>query len=34
MTYKDVASEPFKIKIPSKNMCEKPINTPTIHSVY
>jgi hypothetical protein len=25
---------PLKIKIPSKNMCEKPTNTPTIHSVY
>jgi phosphopantetheine adenylyltransferase len=24
----------LKIKIPSKNMREKPINTPVIHSVY
>jgi hypothetical protein len=27
-------SEPFKIKIHSKNMCEKPTNTPIFHSVY
>jgi hypothetical protein len=25
---------PLKIKIPSKNMCEKPTNTPIIHSIY
>jgi hypothetical protein len=25
---------PLKIKIPSKNMREKPTNTPIIHSVY
>jgi hypothetical protein len=25
---------PSKIKIPSKNMREKPTNTPIIHSVY
>jgi hypothetical protein len=25
---------PLKIKIPSKNMSEKPTNTPIIHSVY
>jgi hypothetical protein len=25
---------PLKIKIPSKNMREKPTNTPVIHSVY
>jgi hypothetical protein len=28
------AVSPSKIKIPSKNMCEKPTNTPIIHSVY
>jgi hypothetical protein len=28
------AMSPLKIKIPSKNMCEKPTNTPIIHSVY
>jgi hypothetical protein len=27
-------SEPLNIKIPSKNMREKPTNTPIIHSVY
>jgi hypothetical protein len=27
-------SKPFKIKIPSKNMREKPTNTQVIHSVY
>jgi hypothetical protein len=27
-------SEPFKIKIPSKNMREKPTNATIIHSVY
>jgi hypothetical protein len=27
-------SKPFKIKIPSKNMREKPTNTPIINSVY
>jgi hypothetical protein len=26
--------EPFKFKIPSKNMREKPTNTTIIHSVY
>jgi hypothetical protein len=26
--------EPFKNKIPSKNMREKPTNTPIIYSVY
>jgi hypothetical protein len=25
---------PLKIKIPTKNMSEKPTNTPIIHSVY
>jgi hypothetical protein len=25
---------PLKIKIPNKNMHEKPTNTPIIHSVY
>jgi hypothetical protein len=25
---------PLKIKIPNKNMREKPTNTPIIHSVY
>jgi hypothetical protein len=28
------AVNPLKIKIPSKNMREKPTNTPIIHSVY
>jgi hypothetical protein len=28
------AVSPLKIKIPSKNMCKKPTNTPIIHSVY
>jgi hypothetical protein len=28
------AVRPLKIKIPSKNMREKPTNTPIIHSVY
>jgi hypothetical protein len=28
------AVSPLKIKIPSKNMSEKPTNTPMIHSVY
>jgi hypothetical protein len=28
------AVSPLKIKIPSKNMCEKPTNAPMIHSVY
>jgi hypothetical protein len=28
------AMSPLKIKIPSKNMREKPTNTPTIQSVY
>jgi hypothetical protein len=28
------AVSPLKIKIPSKNMREKPTNTPIIHSVY
>jgi CRISPR/Cas system CMR-associated protein Cmr1 (group 7 of RAMP superfamily) len=28
------AASPLKIKIPGKNMREKPINTPIIHSVY
>jgi hypothetical protein len=28
------ALSPLKIKILSKNMCEKPTNTPIIHSVY
>jgi hypothetical protein len=28
------AVSPLKIKIPSKNTREKPINTPVIHSVY
>jgi hypothetical protein len=28
------AVSPLKIKIPSNNMREKPINTPLIHSVY
>jgi hypothetical protein len=28
------AMSPLKIKIPSKNMREKPTNTPIIHSVY
>jgi hypothetical protein len=28
------AVSPLKIKISSKNMCEKPTNTPIIHSVY
>src|SRR5215510_3255411 len=27
-------SSPLKIEIPSKNMREKPTNTPIIHSVY
>jgi hypothetical protein len=27
------ALSPLKIKIPSKNMLEKPTNTPIIHSV-
>jgi hypothetical protein len=31
---KTSGSEPFKIKIPSKNVREKPTNTPIIHSVY
>jgi hypothetical protein len=31
-TYEAVS--PLKIKIPSKNMCEKPTNSPIIHSVY
>jgi hypothetical protein len=34
MTYKDVAQWAIKIKIPGKNMREKPTNTPIIHSVY
>jgi hypothetical protein len=29
-----LAVSPLKIKIPSKNMREKPTNTPIIHSVY
>jgi hypothetical protein len=28
------AVSPLKIKIPSKNVREKPTNTPIIHSVY
>jgi hypothetical protein len=28
------AVSPLKIKIPSKNMREKPTQTPIIHSVY
>jgi hypothetical protein len=28
------AVSPLKIKIPSKNMLEKPTNSPFIHSVY
>jgi hypothetical protein len=28
------AMSPLKIKIPTKNMREKPTNTPIIHSVY
>jgi hypothetical protein len=28
------AVSPLKIKIPSKNMREKPTNRPVIHSVY
>jgi hypothetical protein len=28
------AMSPLKIKIPGKNMREKPTNTPVIHSVY
>jgi hypothetical protein len=28
------AVSPLKIKIPGKNMREKPTNTPVIHSVY
>jgi hypothetical protein len=28
------AINPLEIKIPSKNMREKPTNTPIIHSVY
>jgi hypothetical protein len=28
------AVSPLKIKIPRKNMREKPTNTPIIHSVY
>jgi hypothetical protein len=28
------AVSPLKIKIPSKDMHEKPTNTPIIHSVY
>jgi hypothetical protein len=28
------ALSPLKVKIPSKNMREKPTNTPIIHSVY
>jgi hypothetical protein len=28
------AVRPLKIKIPSKNMREKPINTPIIYSIY
>jgi hypothetical protein len=28
------AVSPLKIKIPSKNMREKPTNTPIIHSFY
>jgi hypothetical protein len=28
------AVSPLKIKIPSKNMREKPTNTPIIYSVY
>jgi hypothetical protein len=28
------AVSPLKIKIPIKNTCEKPTNTPIIHSVY
>jgi hypothetical protein len=28
------AVSPLKIEIPSKNMREKPTNTPIIHSVY
>jgi hypothetical protein len=31
---KTLRNEPFKIKIPSKNMREKSTNTPIIHSVY
>jgi hypothetical protein len=32
--YRRRAVSPLKIKIPSKNMREKPTNTPIIHSVY
>jgi hypothetical protein len=32
--YRCRAVSPLKIKIPSKNMREKPTNTPIIHSVY
>jgi hypothetical protein len=31
---KRCAVSPLKIKIPSKNVLEKPTNTPVIHSVY
>jgi hypothetical protein len=31
---KSSAVSPLKIKIPSKNLREKPTNTPIIHSVY
>jgi hypothetical protein len=32
--YRSRAVSPLKIKIPSKNMREKPTNTPIIDSVY
>ena len=32
--YRRRAVSHLKIKIPSKNMREKPTNTPIIHSVY
>jgi hypothetical protein len=32
--YRRRAVSPLKIKIPSKNMREKPTNATTIHSVY
>jgi hypothetical protein len=31
--YKQRTLSPLKIKIPSKNMCEKPTNATIIHSV-
>jgi hypothetical protein len=33
-TYTDVAQRALNIKIPNKNVREKPTNTPIIHSVY